>query len=76
MAKIKWFATINLKKERERRNLTQQQMADLISLEFGRPVSVSLYQKWENQEQSLSPEQVLDLSRLFRMRYDELVAQK
>lgn len=76
MAKTEWYATPKLKELREERGYTQKEMADLISLALGRPISDSLYQKWEQQVQNLMPEQVLELSRYFKTDYKELVEQR
>lgn len=76
MAKIKWYATTKLKELREKRGYTQKEMADLLSLELGRNVSESLYQKWEQGEQNLLPEQVLVIAKFARIDYKELVEQR
>ena len=76
MGKIQWYATTKLKDERESRGYTQKEMADLLSLEFGRPISESLYQKWELGSQNLLPDQVLALSKYLKVDYKDLVEQK
>jgi len=76
MAKTEWYATTKLKELREDRGYTQKEMADLISLALGRSISESLYQKWEQGVQNLLPEQVLELSKYFRIDYKEIVEQR
>jgi transcriptional regulator with XRE-family HTH domain len=76
VAKTKWFATEKLREFREHKGYTQQEMADFLSLEFGRNISVSLYQQWETGVQPLQPEQILDLARVARVDYKVLVEQK
>lgn len=76
MAKSELYATTKLKELRELRGYTQKEMADLLSMELGRNVSESLYQKWELGTQNLLPEQVLDISKYFKIDYKELVERR
>lgn len=74
--KIKWYATTKLKELRESRGYTQREMAELLSLEFGRNISESLYQKWENGDQNILPEQVIQLAKWSHIDVKELVEQR
>lgn len=76
MGKIKWYATTKLKEIRDSRGYTQKEMADLLSLELGRPISESLYQQWEAGSQNMLPEQVLEVAKWARVGVQELVEQK
>lgn len=76
MGKIQWYATTKLKDERESRGYTQKEMADLLSLELGKPISESLYQKWELGSQNILPEQAIGMCKYFKIKVDKLVEQK
>lgn len=76
MAKPEWYATKKLKELREQSGYTQEQMADYMGLALGKPVSLSLYQKWEQGIKKLSPDQVLELAKKFTINYMEIVEKK
>jgi transcriptional regulator with XRE-family HTH domain len=65
-----------LKELRIERGYTQKEMADLLSLELGRPISESLYQQWEIGTQNMLPEQVLEIAKWAKIDTKELVEQR
>lgn len=63
MAKTELYAKEALGIERARRGITQQEMADLLSVKLKREISLSLYQKWEYGTRGVSTEDALAISR-------------
>lgn len=72
MADNKLYATEALSVERERRGMTQQEMADMLSVLLKRNVSVWLYQKWEYRKRPVSTTDALAISRELGISVKEL----
>lgn len=72
----KLYATNELKKIREKMGYDQQQMADLLTLEGGRNVSVSAYQKWESGTLNLTAERAVELAKILKVNPKELVRRR
>lgn len=76
MAKVEWYATTKLKEKREELKISQKEMADLIHLNTGRPCSESLYQKWELGAQNIPALRVIELGKILKVDWPELVEQR
>lgn len=76
MSRIVHYATKKLKKYRDDRDWSQQQLADFLSLQLANKISRSTIQKWENQERGMNAELALDISKILDIPVMELVERK
>lgn len=63
MAKNDLFATETLHDERERLGLTQQEMADVLSVKLKKNISLGLYQKIEYRNRGVTTEDALAIAK-------------
>lgn len=70
------FATGKLKAARELKGWSQQEFADLLSLDANKSYSLSYIQKIETQVKPLTPDLALEISRFLRIDLKELVIRK
>jgi transcriptional regulator with XRE-family HTH domain len=68
----RFYATKKLKGIRIERELTQQEMADALSIVLGKNVSLSTYQKWEQGTNSLTFGNAIIVSRELKTSIKEL----
>lgn len=72
MAKEELFATKALGAARERKGLTQQEMADLLTIKLDKPITMAQYQKWEQGRRSINTDAALAISRELRQSIKDL----
>ena len=72
----KLFATAALKKYRESKGYTQQEMVGLLAIEMDIDLSFSTYQKWEQGTLPLTPDNALMISRFTKIDVRELLQRK
>lgn len=72
MQRKQFYATKKLKEIRDERGLTQQEMADALSLILDRNISHSLYQKWEQGTQSVRLKDAIAVCRELEVKMKEL----
>lgn len=76
VSKTKLFATDRLKKSRELKSYTQQEVVDIISLQSDENISFSTYSKIEQGIMAMSAQLALELARLLRVDVKEIVERK
>lgn len=74
--KNKLYATASLGEGRRAKGWTQQQFADILAARVGKPVSLSVVQKWEIGNRAISPDMVVELSSCLNVSVTELVERK
>lgn len=72
MQRKQFYATKRLQEVRNERGLTQQEMADTLSLVLERDISHSLYQKWEQGTVSVRLKDAIAMSRELDIKVKEL----
>lgn len=70
------YITGKMKEVRESKGWTQQELADLLSVNTDVDISLSYLQKLENQNKPVSPEIALEISRFLRVELKDLVIRK
>lgn len=72
----KLYVTETLRLWRQAKGYTQEEMRSLFSLDTGKDVSFSTYQKWEQGTLYITPDFALELSRFTRIELKDLVERK
>ena len=72
----KLYTTGKLAEARAAKGYTQQELADLLTIETGKQLSISTLQKWEQGQLNITPEWALELSRFLRVELKELLVRK
>lgn len=68
----KYYPTKAFTQYREDRDWSQDDMANFLTLQLGRPFSKSLVQKWEQGVRSVMPETCIEISKILNINVREL----
>lgn len=68
----KYYPTAAFTQYRMDRDWSQQQMADYLTLQLGRPVSKSLVQKWEQGVKPVTPDSCIEIAKILQINVREL----
>lgn len=63
----KLYVTKELKRLRESKSMTQEDFAGMMAVWLNEPVSLSMVQKWEQQQRPIKPEAVLEIANYFKV---------
>ncbi len=76
MSKTSLYATSKMAELRKNRGWTQEQFADLLSLESGTNVSISAVQKWEIKDRTVPAAMALEIAKALHAPVREIVSQE
>ena len=68
----KLYALPRLKEEREAKNLTQGEMAELLEMLTAKSLSASMNQKWEQGTHGIDPDFAIKISKVLKVQLNEL----
>jgi transcriptional regulator with XRE-family HTH domain len=67
----KLYLTKRFKELREEKGYTQKELAELLSIQLGKGISVGLVQKWEQKARPIAPIDAVAISRYFNISMKE-----